>query len=55
MDAGRARGDGARATEEETMRLNVYFDLIASVMNVHIVDLPIAVYSARALHDDLNV
>ena len=37
------------------MRLNVGFDLIASAMNVHIVDLPVAVYCARVLYDDLNV
>ena len=37
------------------MSLNVCFDLIASAMNVHIADLPIAVYSAIALYDDWNV
>ena len=37
------------------MILKVGSDLTVSAMNVHIVDLPIAVYSARALHDDWNV
>ena len=37
------------------MVLKVGSDLIVSAMNVHIVDLLIAVYSAIALYDDWNV